>query len=53
MIDWNVLEVRFNLLFFSDTCGHKSDLEKKEIDSSFSSGKYITWYAYENEIFKN
>ena len=53
MIDWNVLEVRFNLLFLSDACGHKSDLEKKEIDPSFSSGKYITWYAYENEIFKN
>ena len=45
MIDWNVLEVRFNLLFLSDTCGHKSDLEKKEIDSNFSSGKYITYEA--------
>ena len=53
MIDWNILEVRFNLLFLSDTCRDKSDLEKKEIDSSFSSGKYITYYAYENEILKN
>ena len=45
MIDWNVLEVRFNLLFLSDTCGHKSNLEKGEIDSNFSSGKYITYEA--------
>ena len=47
MIDWNILEVRFNLLFVSDTCRHKSNLEKGEIDSNFSSGKYIT---YENKF---
>ena len=45
MIDWNILEVRFNLLFVSDTCRHKSNLEKGEIDSNFSSGKYITYDA--------
>ena len=45
MIDWNILEVRFNLLFVSDTCRHKSNLGKGEIDSNFSSGKYITYEA--------
>ena len=45
MIDWNILEVRFNLLFVSDTCRHKSNLEKGEIDSNVSSGKYITYEA--------
>ena len=45
MIDWNILEVRFNLLFVSDTCRLKSNLEKGEIDSNFSSGKYITYEA--------
>ena len=45
MIDWNILEVRFNLLFVSDTCRHKSNLGKGEIDSNFSSGKYNTYEA--------